>query len=214
MAEKNLTPLEDDITPQEEDGMEEVNEEVPDSFEEEVGKKEDGKGRFSKKKGRMRSRRKEKEEKEFEEEVIDIARVTRVVKGGRRLRFRATVVIGDKKGRVGIGTGKSIEVATAIKKAVSDAKKSLIDVRTINGTIPHDKYVKYKSAEILIMPAPSGTGVIAGGSFRKVAMLAGITDIFAKMHGTNNPLVAAQASIKALSSFCSPRRKMKDEKGE
>ncbi|MEI7511656.1 MAG: 30S ribosomal protein S5 [Candidatus Peregrinibacteria bacterium] len=138
--------------------------------------------------------------------MLDIARVTRVVKGGRRLRFRATVAIGDKKGRVGVGTGKSAEVATSIRKAVSDAKKNLITVDLIEGTIPHDLKMKYKSAAMLLMPAPSGTGVIAGGAFRKIAILAGITDVFAKSHGTSNALVSAQASIRALSGF-TPRRK-------
>ncbi len=165
-------------------------------------------------KGKGRGRKRErggKEEKEFDEEVLDIARVTRVVKGGRRLRFRATVAIGDRKGRVGVGTGKSVEVATSIRKAVSDAKKNLITVPLTQGTIPHDLKVKYKSAALLLMPAPVGTGVIAGGAFRKIAILAGITDVFAKSHGTSNPLVSAQASMRALSGFSPTRRKKTEE---
>lgn len=163
-----------------------------------------GKGGRGRKGGR-------REPKEFEEEVLDIARVTRVVKGGRRMRFLATVAIGNKKGRVGLGTGKSVEVSVAIKKAVQEAKKNLIDVALVEGTIPYDKEVKYKAARIRIMPAPSGTGVIAGGSFRKIAMLAGITDVYAKSIGSNSSLVSAQASIKALSSFARLRKDASSE---
>ncbi len=147
-----------------------------------------------------------KEVKEFDEEVLNLARVTRVVKGGRRMRFLATVAIGDRKGRVGIGTGKSVEVSVAIKKAVQSAKKNLISVELVNGTIPFDKMVKFKSAKILLMPAPQGTGLIAGGAFRKVAALAGITDIYAKSFGTNSSLVCAQASVKALGEFVKRRK--------
>ena len=140
-----------------------------------------------------------KEQKEFEEEVLQIDRVTRVVKGGRRLRFRATVAIGDKKGRVGVGVGKAAEVVTGIQKAVSKAKASLIKVPITKGdTIPHAVRVKYKAAEILLMPASPGTGVIAGGSLRKVLHLAGVKNVLSKNVGSRNTLVTAQASIKAL----------------
>jgi small subunit ribosomal protein S5 len=152
------------------------------------------------------ARRDRRDVKEFEEVVLNIARVTRVVKGGRRMRFLATVVIGDKKGKVGLGTGKSVEVSVAIKKAVQDAKKNLISVDIVDGTIPFAKVVLYKSVKILLMPAPHGTGVIAGGAFRKIATLAGITDIYAKSVGTNSKLVSAQASIKALRSFTRLRK--------
>jgi small subunit ribosomal protein S5 len=162
------------------------------------------KGR-TEKRGR-RSPRGKKEVKEFEEEVLNIARVTRVVKGGRRMRFLATVAIGDKKGRVGIGTGKSVEVSVAIRKAVESAKKNVVKIDIVNGTIPFEKKIKYKAARMMMMPAPSGTGVIAGGAFRKVVTLAGITDIYAKSVGTNSKLVCAQASIKALSSFVKRRK--------
>lgn len=108
-----------------------------------------------------------REPKEFEEEVIKIDRVTRVVKGGRRLRFRATVVIGNKKGKVGVGIGKSTEVTGAIQKAIAKAKKSLITVPMVGQTIPHRVKVKYKSAHLLLMPACPGTGIIAGGATAK-----------------------------------------------
>jgi len=140
-----------------------------------------------------------KEQKEFEEEVIHIDRVTRVVKGGRRLRFRVTVAIGDKKGRVGIGVGKASEVIIGIQKAVSKAKASLIKVPITDGdTIPHPVRFKYKAAEMLIMPASPGTGVIAGGSLRKILALAGVKNVLSKNLGSRNTLVGAQAAIKAL----------------
>ena len=142
---------------------------------------------------------KETEVKEFDEEVLQIDRVTRVVKGGRRLRFRCVVAIGDRKGRVGIGIGKATEVVNGIKKAVARAKKSLIKVPITNkGTIPHGVKIKHKSAHFFIMPAVSGTGVIAGGSLRKILSLAGVKNVLSKNHGTNNKVVTAQAAILAL----------------
>ncbi len=161
-----------------------------------------GGGRGGRGRGRGRG---EKEEKEFEEEVLDIARVTRVVKGGRRMRFRATVIIGDRKGRVGLGTGKANEVSSGVQKAVADAKKHLIRVPIENGTVPHELTFKFKSARILLMPAKEGTGIIAGGALRKIADLAGIDNILGKSYGTSNTLVNAQAMMKALSSFRSQR---------
>ena len=148
-----------------------------------------------------RGRRGEGEEKEFQEEVLEVARVTRVVKGGRRLRFRATVVIGNRKGKVGLGTGKSAEVAVAVQKAVAAAKKQLITVPMENGTIPHELSWKHKAARILLMPARPGTGIIAGGAVRKIADLAGIENILGKTYGTSNPLVNAQAMMEALQAF-------------
>lgn len=169
----------------------------------------------NKKYGRnRRSRKREREEKEFEEEVIDIARVTRVVKGGRRLRFRATIIVGDRKGRVGLGTGKSTEVASAIRKGVSAAKKNLITVNLDEGTIPHELKWKHKSARILLMPAKAGTGIIAGGALRKIADLAGIENILGKSYGTNNKLVNAQAMMQALDSFPEVEEKKTPEKEE
>lgn len=139
-----------------------------------------------------------REVKEFEEEVIQIDRVTRVVKGGRRLRFRATVVIGNKRGKVGVGIGKSTEVTGAISKAIAQAKKNLIVVPMAGNTITHRVQVKFKSAKILMMPACPGTGIKAGGSIRKVVELAGIKDIMSKALGANNRLNNSQAAIKAL----------------
>jgi len=144
----------------------------------------------------------QKEQKEFEEEVLQINRVTRVVKGGRRLRFRATVAIGDRKGRVGLGVGKASEVITGIKKAVTKARKNLIKVPiTKSDTIPHEVNIKYKAAHLLIIPASSGTGVIAGGALRKILHLAGVKNVLSKSLGSRNTLITAQASIKALKSL-------------
>ncbi len=154
------------------------------------------------KKNTRRGDSRTKEVKEFEEEVLQIDRVTRVVKGGRRLRFRATVAIGDKKGRVGVGVGKASEVVTGIHKAVSRAKANLIKVPITKGdTIPHAVKVKYKAAQMIILPASPGTGVIAGGSLRKILHLAGVKNVLSKNIGSRNTLVTAQASIKALKSL-------------
>lgn len=139
-----------------------------------------------------------KEKKEFEEEVIQIDRVTRVVKGGRRLRFRATVAIGNKKGKVGVGIGKSSEVAGAIQKAVSQAKKTLVTVPMAGQTIPHRIKMKFKSAHLLLMPACPGTGIIAGGPLRKIIELSGVKDILSKSIGNNNKVTNSQAAIMAL----------------
>lgn len=151
-------------------------------------------------KSQRRPRQAQNEEvKEFEEEVIQIDRVTRVVKGGRRLRFRATVVIGDKRGRVGFGIGKANEVSVAIKKAVSQAKKHLIRVPiTKSDSIPHKIQIKFKAATILLIPAGPGTGIIAGGAIRKVAELAGIKNLLSKELGAVNRLNNAQATLIAL----------------
>lgn len=151
--------------------------------------------------GRGRGRGEEREKKEFEEELLQIDRVTRVVKGGRRLRFRATVVIGDKKGRVGFGVDKATEVPQAIQKAVRDAKKNLITIPMVDGTIPHEINLKFKSAKIMMMPAKSGTGIIAGGAMRKIAILAGIQDMLGKNIGTSNKIASGKATMLALQSL-------------
>ncbi|MBI2638939.1 30S ribosomal protein S5 [Candidatus Peregrinibacteria bacterium] len=139
-----------------------------------------------------------REPSEYEEEVLQIDRVTRVVKGGRRLRFRATVVVGNKNGKVGIGIGKSHEVVGAIQKAIHQAKKDLLVVPMRNGTLPHEIFIKFKSARILMMPAAPGTGIIAGGAVRKIAELAGIKNMLSKMFGCSNRLTNAQATMIAL----------------
>lgn len=142
-----------------------------------------------------------KEVKEFEEDVLEISRVTRVVKGGRKLRFRALVVIGNKKNKVGLGIGKSNEVTGAIQKAIAKAKKNLITIVLDGATIPYDINLKYKASKIYLKPAAPGTGIIAGGTVRKVLDLAGVKDILSKAFGTTNKICNAKATYMALKSL-------------
>lgn len=142
-----------------------------------------------------------REPSEYEDVTIAIDRVTRVVKGGRRMRFRAVVVLGNRKGKVGLGTGKAGEVQTAVQKAQRDAKRTMIIIPMKASTIPHEVNVKHKAARLRLMPASKGTGNIAGGPLRVVLDLAGIKDVLAKRFGTGNKLVNAQAAMKALSKL-------------
>lgn len=139
--------------------------------------------------------------KEFEERVVTINHVTKVVKGGRRYRFSAVVVVGDKKGRVGFGTGKAIEVPDAISKAVEDAKKNLINVPIINTTIPHEITGIAGAGQVFLRPAPDGTGVIAGGPVRAVVELAGIQNIVSKSLGSSTPINIVRATINGLAAL-------------
>lgn len=136
---------------------------------------------------------------EFEEVVVNIGRVTKVVKGGRRFRFNALVVVGNKQGTVGFGLGKAKEVPDAIKKAIDDAFKNLVEVNVKGTTIAHDVTEKYNASKILLRPASEGTGVIAGGATRPVLELAGIKDILTKSLGSNNPYNVVRATVDALS---------------
>ena len=136
---------------------------------------------------------------EFEEVMVDIGRVTKVVKGGRRFRFTALVVVGNRNGLVGFGFGKAKEVPDAMRKAVDDAFKNIISVKLNGSTITHDIEVKYNASKILLKPASEGTGVIAGGSVRPVLELAGIKDILTKSLGSNNSSNVVRATMKALS---------------
>ena len=136
---------------------------------------------------------------EFEEVIVDIGRVTKVVKGGRRFRFTALVVVGNRNGLVGFGYGKAKEVPDEMRKAIDDAFKNIIHVKIKGTTIPHDVEVKYNASRMLLRPASEGTGVIAGGSARPIIELAGIKDILTKSLGSNNSANVVRATIKALS---------------
>lgn len=138
---------------------------------------------------------------DLKEQVINLNRVTKVVKGGRIFRFAALVVVGDEDGHVGIGTGKAKEVPAAIAKAVEDAKKHMIEVPRVNTTIPHNIEGRYGSGRVRIMGASEGTGVIAGGPVRAVLELAGIKDVRAKSLGSNNPRNIVNATMEGLKSL-------------
>ena len=138
---------------------------------------------------------------ELKEKVVAINRVAKVVKGGRTFRFSAVVVVGDEAGHIGVGNGKAAEVPDAIKKAIEEAKKNLIEVPIVGTTIPHEYLGKFGSATVMLKPAAEGTGLIAGGSVRPVLELAGYRDIRTKVLGTNNPRNVVYATMVALKSM-------------
>ena len=138
---------------------------------------------------------------ELKEKVVAINRVAKVVKGGRTFRFSALVVVGDENGHVGVGNGKASEVPDAIKKAIEEAKKNLIEVPVVGTTIPHEFIGQFGSANVMLKPAPEGSGLIAGGSVRPVLELAGYKDIKTKVIGTNNPRNVIYATINALKNM-------------
>lgn len=149
-----------------------------------------------------RNRRFNQETKsEFENTVISVNRVTKVVKGGRTMRFSALVVVGNRNGKVGIGIGKASEVSEAIKKAIAAGMKSLITISTVETSIPHEIMGKFGSGKVLLLPAEEGTGVIAGGPVRQILKYAGIKDIRAKSIGTSNPINCAKATIDGLNKL-------------
>ena len=138
---------------------------------------------------------------ELTEKVVSIKRVTKVVKGGRTLRFSALVVVGDRKGRVGLGIGKSKDASSAIEKATTIAKRNMKLIPIVDGTIPHETIGKFSATNILLLPAPEGTGVIAGGSARAVIELAGIRNIVTKKHGSSNKINVVKATMAGLLSL-------------
>ena len=141
------------------------------------------------------------EEKQFDERTIHIDRVARVVKGGRRFRFRALVVVGDRKGKVGVGSAKGADVTAAISKATDVAKKSMITVALYKGTLPHESQAKVAGANILVKPASPGTGLIAGGVVRVILEVAGVTNALSKSLGSSNKTNIAYATIEALQNI-------------
>lgn len=160
----------------------------------------------------FRGKRPEREVPKYDQQIVDIARVTRVMAGGKRMRFRICLVIGDRKGKVGYGLAKGLDVPVAIDKAYRQAEKNLIDVKTVKNTIAHEVRIKKGSAKIMLKPAPEGTGIIAGGAVRIVLELAGIGDVVAKILGTNNKVNNVKATIEGLESLKSDNRKQKNIK--
>ena len=146
-------------------------------------------------------RRDRRPESEFTEKMVSINRVSKTVKGGRNMRFAALVVVGDGKGRVGCGIGKATEIPEAARKAAEDAKKHLVNVSLKGTSIPHEAVGRYGTGEVVLLPAPEGTGVIAGGPARAVLELCGVKDIRTKSYGTNNPINMVKATIQGLASL-------------
>ena len=142
---------------------------------------------------------------ELKDRLVAINRVTKVTKGGRTFTFAAIVVVGNENGVIGCGLGKAGEVTAAIAKGVEAAKKNLMKVSILNGTIPHEAYAKFGGARVLIMPASAGTGVVAGGAMRAVLESVGVTDILAKSKGSSNPHNLVKATISALASIRDPK---------
>lgn len=151
--------------------------------------------------------RRQREPSEFAETTLSVDRVTRVVKGGRRMRFRAIVIVGNKKGKVGLGTGKANEVQVAVSKATKDARRRMIRIPLVKGTIPHEVEIKFKAAKLRLIPASEGTGVIAGGALRVILEHVGVRNILSKRYGTTNHLVNAQATLLALKKLHTTDRK-------
>ena len=144
------------------------------------------------------SRNNRRNKDDIEDQLVAVNRITKVVKGGRRMRFAALVVVGDKKGRVGFGTGKAQEVPEAIRKAVEDAKKNLIEVPMVGTTIPHEVTSEFGGARVLLKPAVEGAGVAAGGAVRAVIELAGVADVTSKSLGSNTPINIVRATVEGL----------------
>lgn len=156
------------------------------------GKPVKGKGKFKQK----------REKPEFDQQIVDLARVTRVTKGGKQLNFRVCIVIGDRKGRVGYGIAKGADVQIAVGKAVNQAKKNMIRVPFVKETIPHRVEAKFKAAKVMLKPAPKGSGVIAGGATRVILELAGVPNASGKTLGkTNNKVTNVRATFEALQAF-------------
>lgn len=155
-------------------------------------------GKREMRKPRRRRPQQQREEKEFEQKILELARVTRVTKGGKRMRFRACLLIGDRKGRVGVGIAKGADVQMAIEKAYRQAKKHVFTIPLVKETIPHEISAKFGAAKVLIKPAPKGTGLKSGGATRMVLTLAGVPNAVSKMLGGNNKINNAKATFAAL----------------
>jgi small subunit ribosomal protein S5 len=153
---------------------------------------------------RGRGPRHDDRDKEFDQRILEMARVTRVTKGGKRMRFRACVIIGDRRGRVGFAVTKGADVSASVNKAALKAKKKLVTVPLVNGTIPHAVSQKYAAASLLIKPAPMGTGIKAGGALRVVLELAGVPNVVGKIMGSKNKINNTKAAVMALKKLEAP----------
>ncbi len=158
------------------------------------------------KRRRSSNREGERERSEFDQKVVEVKRVTRVVAGGKRMRFRALVVIGDRKGKVGMGLKKGADVSESVNKAVNAAKKNMVTLPIVNDTIPHGLNIKYKSSSLMLKPAKPGTGVIAGGAVRSVMELSGVKNIVCKMLGSNNKVNNVKAVFSAFKKMKSKEK--------
>jgi len=156
--------------------------------------------------GGGRGRRQERRDDEFDSEIIDISRVSKVTKGGKNFSFRVTAVVGDRKGRVSVGKGNAIEIPAAMQKAVRDAKKRMVHVPLKDGSIPHEALGKFKAAQVVLRPARPGTGVIAGRTVGTICKLAGIDDILTKALDSTNPLTLARATIEGFKLLRTPKQ--------
>ena len=194
----DVVPPSEVVEEEEEDELTGIEEASEQEIFQKVIKKETRKKR--KKRGE-RGQDKGKEASEWIEKVVQIRRVTKVVKGGKKMSFRAVVVVGNAKGQVGVGVGKALEVISAIQKAVVDAKKNLLSIPLINSTIPHQVYGRAGAAKVLLRPAREGTGIKAGGAARTVLELGGVGDILSKSLGSRSPLNVARATLNGLTQL-------------
>lgn len=184
-------PVEEKVAPQEGKG----------NPRQDKGQRNNGEKRFSRR-SRDGKRRPREEDKEFKERVVSINRVAKTVKGGKHIRFAALVVIGDKKGRYGIGTGKASEVPDAIKKALEQAKRNIHFIHMVKGnTIPHEVIGKFGASEVFLKPAPEGTGIIAGGAVRAILELSGVRNVYSKVYGSRSPINVLRATNNGIENL-------------
>lgn len=195
MNEQNTRPVNSGSGPNRPFGPNQGQGKKGSRFERKTGDKRQGPRRFA-----------DRPKDDFEEKVVTIRRVTKVTKGGRHFRFAAVVVVGNKKGQVGLGTGKANEVPDAIKKAIKEARKNLITISLRGTTVPHEIIGTYGAGKVLIKPAKEGTGVIAGGPARAVIELSGISDIYAKSLGSNTPINMIRATLDGLQKMQTAQR--------
>lgn len=171
------------------------------------------KGQMRKPRGRG-SRDNKRELREFEQKILELARVTRVTKGGKRMRFRTCLIIGDRKGRVGMGVAKGADVAISIEKAFRKAKKNLVQIPLVEETVPHDVRMKFGAAKVLLKPAPKGTGLKSGGAARMVLELGGVQNAVTKILGSNNKINNAKATFEALRALKGAKKAIPEKKPE